>query len=66
MLKFTFHYGYILIDYEISRLGIEYEIYIPLWLYSNIYTLQEMPLETFIYIPLWLYSNENICALALL
>ena len=57
---FTFHYGSILI----VTIGIHdtgnFDIYIPLWFYSNTEILIVISDLTLIYIPLWFYSNPTV------
>ena len=54
---FTFQSGYIqIIISNKSPFGI-LNLYIPIWLYSNVLMSKRSKFIYFLYIPIWLYSN---------
>ena len=56
---FTFQSGYILITLRTSKFNIRSLLYIPIWLYSNVYKERRFNGNFLLYIPIWLYSNEH-------
>ena len=55
---FTFQYGYILIRRAAGEEPINEDLYIPIWLYSNMDLKLATVQGRLLYIPIWLYSNR--------
>ena len=59
LLFFTFQSGYIQIWADVYGACMD-DLYIPIWLYSNLYIIAKYLSPVILYIPIWLYSNYHL------